>query len=163
MRRDRSACRLCGLSLLTIPLGVLSPPTASARSVEAFRKQVEADWLLRERYRASRVSPGAASRAMTTRIDAAGACDGVIDGRWGFHTNLAQDPWWQVDLGAPQQVGRVVIWNRTDAVAERAKRLTVLLSDDGKTWRVVYRHEGDTFYGYPDQKPLTVRSGGVRP
>ena len=158
---DWGSSRPLRLSLLGLFLCVCPQRTVSALGREEFRKQVEEDWLLRERYRASKAAPAAPAQAMTTRIDAAGACDGIIDGQWGFHTGLAQDPWWQVDLGAPQQIDRVVVWNRADSAANRANRLMIQLSDDGKAWRLLYRHEGDTFYGYTDQKPLAVRTAGA--
>ena len=37
----------------------------------------------------------------STASDAAGAVDGVKNGRYGFHTNYEPNPWWQVDLGSP--------------------------------------------------------------
>ena len=30
------------------------------------------------------------------------------------HTAKTDDPWWEVDLGQPHNVDRVIIWNRTD-------------------------------------------------
>ena len=74
----------------------------------------------------------AAGSGYHRQADAAGGCDGVKNGEWGFHTGEAEDPWWQVDLGETQPIARVVIWNRT-AAAERARQIRVLLSEDGKT------------------------------
>ncbi len=126
---------------------------ASTSSSEEFRRQVEADWLRRERYRPGPDSPGG---GLTTRIDAAGGCDGVIDGGYGFHTGQAEDPWWQVDLGARRAIGRIVVWNRTDGSPERADHLRVLLSDDGREWRMAFANPGERFYGHTDGKPLCV-------
>ncbi len=97
-------------------------------------------------------------RPFIAEDDAAGGCDGVKDGLAGFHTQKEQNPWWQVDLGSRLQLGRIVIWNRTnDARAiERARRLIVRLSADGKTWKEIYRHDGTPFYGFSGGKPLTV-------
>ena len=39
----------------------------------------------------------------------AGGCDGIKNGEWGFHTDLTQNPWWQVDLGKTQALGRIGI------------------------------------------------------
>ena len=39
---------------------------------------------------------GPMAAAVSTREDAAGAVDGVRDGRWGFHTGSDAAPWWQV-------------------------------------------------------------------
>lgn len=30
------------------------------------------------------------------------------------HTDTADNPWWEVDLGSPQPVSEIVLWNRTD-------------------------------------------------
>lgn len=113
-----------------------------------FREQVEADWLLQEQLRARHGNA-------TTQSDAAGACDGVKDGRWGFHTNLVESPWWQVDLGERQAIGRVVVWNRCDA-ADRATGLQIQFSDDANSWRTVYTHDGTVFHGAQGGPPLTV-------
>ena len=56
--------------------------------------------------------------------------DGVKDGKWGFHTADELNPWWQVDLEQPVQLGRVVLYNRCDLAARNA-RIVVLVSDDG--------------------------------
>lgn len=118
------------------------------------RAQVESDWEEQEAARLESRTP------LTTAEDAAGACDGIKDGQWGFHTGLDTDPWWQVDLGEPTPLDRVVIYNRCDA-ASRADQLIVLTSDDGQSWERAYRHQGPTFFGATDGKPLVVRLGGA--
>jgi NedA-like, galactose-binding domain/PA14 domain len=45
------------------------------------------------------------------------------------HTNYEHQPWWQVDLGSVQQIGAVILWNRTDAASERLSNFYVLVSD----------------------------------
>ncbi|HEX7344412.1 MAG TPA: discoidin domain-containing protein, partial [bacterium] len=107
--------------------------------------QIEADWLRQEQLRgAGSVSAGS---PVTPDQDASGACDGVKDGAWGFHTERQDDPWWQIDLGeSTSSLDRVVIFNRCDFPG-RAARLIVLLSDDGKTFRRVYQHDGTPFFG----------------
>ncbi len=97
--------------------------------------------------------------AKTPADDAAGACDGVKDGKWGFHTGLDAEPWWQVDLGVSQPLDRVAVYNRCDA-ASRNDRLSISISTDGAKWERVYEHRGPTFYGATDGKPLTVAIGG---
>ena len=69
-------------------LSVLTGSAVQAAEVP-FRDQVEADWLLQEQYRY-----GATPRDLTPESDAAGACDGVKDGEWGFHTSQQDAPWW---------------------------------------------------------------------
>ncbi len=104
-----------------------------------------------------------AAAACTTRLDAAGACDGVKTGTWGFCTNRQADPWWQVDLGKTAALDRVVIYNRCDSGMEgRTRRLKVLLSPDGSKWTQVYQHDGKAFFGYTDDKPLSVAMKGAK-
>lgn len=116
------------------------------------REQVEADWLRQDVVRS----------AVTPEEDAAGGCDGVKDGRWGFHTALEDNPWWQVDLGGAIPLDRVVIYNRCDGTAGRAARLAVLLSEDGQRFAQVYQHDGSVFLGQSDGKPLSVSLHGAR-
>lgn len=91
--------------------------------------------------------------------DAQGAVDGIINGAYAFHTNHEANPWWQVDLGRTARLDRVRIYNRLDCCAERARSLSILLSDDGGAWREVYRHDGKLFGG-KDGKPLVVPLNG---
>ena len=66
-----------------------------------------------------------------------------------------------MDLGQVHPLSQVRVWNRADNddVAARAANFSVLLSNDGKEWREVYRHNGRVFYGYrmPDRSPLVVK------
>ena len=98
--------------------------------------QIEADWLLQDVVRnlpaVSTDRRRAAVVNITTQQDAAGGCDGVKDGTYGFHTSNGPSPWWQVDLGERLPLDRIVIYNRCDGnVEDRVGRLKVLLSDDG--------------------------------
>ena len=61
-----------------------------------YQQDIQADWLLQEKYL---FNP---TKNITTQLDAAGGCDGIINGKWGFHTNLQKNPWWQIDLGKSQ-------------------------------------------------------------
>jgi hypothetical protein len=97
---------------------------------------------------------------VTPEEDAAGGCDGIINGEWGFHTDEAVDPWWQVDLGKVQSVSRVVVWNRCQA-PERAASLMLKFSADAKQWQTVYEHNGKVFHGFTDQKPLEIKLAGA--
>lgn len=134
--------------LLLVLLGGAVPAGA------AFRDQVEADWLRQDVLR----NLPAIGLPMTTQLDAAGAVDGFRDGQWGFHTALDPQPWWQVDLGQPTALDRVVVYNRCDGGAgSRAAHLELLISDDTNVWTTVYRHDGTTFGGQPDGRPLVVK------
>jgi hypothetical protein len=122
------------------------------------RAQLEADWLVQARLRYTRLAAGTAK--VTPAEDAIGACDGIIDGKWGFHTEMESDPWWQVDLGGEVALGRLRIYNRCDGFESRAAQIKVLLSRDGREFRVVYTHDGTVFRGHPDQQPLSVSLQG---
>ena len=130
---------------------------AALPAVADFREQIEADWLLQEKLRHVPPSP-----AMTTQADAEGGCDGLRTGKWGFHTGHGEMPWWQVDLGETRTVARVAIWNRCDDTAARNNRVMVRLSEDAETWRTVYEHDGTTFRGATDGKPLAVELDGAQ-
>jgi hypothetical protein len=143
-------------------------PTIQARGPSdtpvVSRAQVEADWLLQERVRhlppeseASRRGWGGA----TAEQDASGGCDGIINGSFGFHTDLEDQPWWQVDLGGLHQLGEIVVYNRCDGAAQaRAASLRIETSDDGENWSTIYSHDGKPFGGHPDQLPLRVKAQG---
>jgi uncharacterized repeat protein (TIGR01451 family) len=63
----------------------------------------------------------------------AGAVDGNTDGNFFdgsvTHTNLENNPWWQVDLGASATVNSIAIWNRTDCCGSRLGDYWVFVSD----------------------------------
>jgi hypothetical protein len=160
-RKNLHHQNICGLlALILICLSTAGyasgdggQPSSEAIDAKAYRQQVEADWLLQEKYRAT---PEVVSGAITTEEDARGGCDGIKDGQYGFHTAEEQDPWWQVDLRQVHTLSKVVIWNRCDGVAPRASNLLLLLSNDGMQWEKVYTHDGKVFLGFTDNKPLVV-------
>ena len=133
---------------------------------------VEADWIDQDRAfelpkPVPDEQPNANAQGVTTQQDAAGGCDGVKNGHCGFHTASGeQDPWWQVDLGRPFKLDRVVVYNRTDGnTAPRTRNIRLLVTEDEgcSQFTEVYRHNGETFYGAKEGKPLVVdlRSGDV--
>ncbi|HEO69862.1 MAG TPA: hypothetical protein ENN80_01265 [Candidatus Hydrogenedentes bacterium] len=136
--------------IVTVAVLVMATFSGVAQNAE-WRACIEADWLLQEEHRS-----GMPKGEPTTQTDAAGACDGVINGEWGFHTASEKAPWWQVDLGETQRIARVVLWNRCDGCSGRNSRIQILLSDDGAAWRSVYEHDGSMFLGFTDKKPLDV-------
>jgi hypothetical protein len=78
--------------------------------------------------------PAAQSSTLATYAAAAmAAVDGNLDGDFfkGSVASTNRDPnaWWQVDLGASQAVGSVVIWNRTDCCISRLSDYWVFVSD----------------------------------
>jgi hypothetical protein len=96
-----------------------------------------------------------AGREVLPEEDAAGAVDGQTRGTFSFHTGQDENPFWQVDLQAPHTLGQVVVYN-TPHAPERALRLKILLSMDGRHWREAYQHDGTPFVGTGDLGPLVV-------
>lgn len=96
-----------------------------------------------------------------TALDAAGAVDGVKNGKYAFHTNQEPNPWWQVDLGARHALGKIVVYNRLDYAPglHNADHLVILASDDAKTWTRVYDNQGKFFGGMGHGGPLVVEFG----
>lgn len=139
------------ITLVVIVAMFFAGGSGSAGTVDAadsVQGLVEADWVRADREFASgNAKP--ASVEMTTAIDAAGACDGVINGGYGFHVASGQkDPWWQVDLGEIVTIDRIVIHNRTDGnCAPRTRNIRVLIMGSGGTFKTVYQHDGTVFYG----------------
>ncbi len=132
------------------PSAVPTPNAASPRvesvAAGALRQWIEDDWLQ------------SIAEPLSTRSDAAGAVDGVKDGKYAFHTWLEPNPWWQVDLGQPTPIGRIVVYNRLDYAPglHNADILRILVSDDGKDWKPCYDNQGKHFGGIRGAKPLEV-------
>ena len=97
--------------LRTAVLILVLAGVASVSRASISREQIEADWQLQDRLRVT-------DSSVTREQDAAGACDGVKDGQWGFHTEHEDRPWWQVDLGKPHELDRLLVYNRTDFARE---------------------------------------------
>ena len=119
------------------------------RSEETGLSAVEQDWLRQaEALDALRRGVPRGS-AVTTQGDAAGAVDGIKDGKYAFHTNQQPEPWWQVDLGQVQAIARVVVYNRLDYAPglHNADTLILLTSEDGRTWTPRYDNQGRHFGG----------------
>jgi len=145
------------LLVLWLVVGLGTGALAGVESVASWSSRVEADWVLAEEV----ALLGGVAAPVTTQADAAGGCDGIKNGQWGFHTGECDEPWWQVDLGETQPIGRVTIWNRTDA-PDRAREIKVLLSEDGKAFHPIYQHNGTVFMGFTDGKPLAVEVKGQK-
>ena len=158
---------------LIIVVLTLSSGLGFARTIavgDSMRELIEADWTDHDNlFVATRAAIHRSStkhtvkinaRGVTTVQDAVGGCDGIKNGRWGFHTASGeQDPWWQVDLGKEYKLGRLVIFNRTDrGTASRTRYIRVLVSreGEGREFREIYQHNGQTFYGVKENKPLMV-------
>lgn len=150
-----------GLAFASEALGDdLSPgrPTLPGEPVSFSEEDLCRDYLRQVELREWAVT---ARPAKIPADDARGGCDGVKDGKWGFHTDRQPQPWWQVDLGREYTLEEVIIYNRCDTVANRASRLEVFVSSDGRQWQQVYQHNGTVFYGFTDSKPLQISAEKV--
>jgi len=135
------------------PTPASTSPRDETVSGETLRKLIEEDWLkYAQALRAARVS-------LTTQSDAAGGCDGVKNGKYGFHTWLDKDPWWQVDLGELTDVASVVVFNRLDYAPglHNADNLRIFTSDDAKAWTLRHDNQGQHFGGMGGGGPLVVK------
>ncbi|MBI2925423.1 MAG: discoidin domain-containing protein, partial [Verrucomicrobia bacterium] len=114
---------------------------ARVSAAQSMRARIEADWLRQAEAWWPRPAP--------TQADAAGAVDGVKDGKYAFHTGQDANPWWQVDLGEAQPITRIVVFNRLDYAPglHNADNLLILVSDDAKQWRQIYDNQGKHFDG----------------
>jgi hypothetical protein len=142
------------LNILPLLMFYSVPLSAGAESSAIssdFRSQVEHDWFLQEQARAG--------LAILPQEDAAGGCDGVIDGMCDFCTPRTANMWWQVDLGESKSVEKVVIWNCAGGRGRAAKKLMVRLSGDAEAWETVYRHTGEDVGGIKTNDPLSVSLG----
>jgi hypothetical protein len=126
--------------------------------------EIEADWLAQIRLRYQPTPTLARNTPLPYSIrpeqDAAGGCDGVINGTWGLHTHLDDKPWWYVDLQRQFSLEKVVIHN--SGYQEEWKRLlgfALLLSVDGKSWTEAYLHDGKPFQD--PKQPILVPLRGA--
>ena len=164
---------LLALSVLWVPIAC-SADAAPAALAQQMRARIEADWIERDaRFRPVTARPKKRSatvnrHGITTAQDAAGGCDGVRNGRWGFHTASGEtDPWWQVDLGTVHTLDHIVVYNRTDrGCAGRTRNLLISVASDptGKAFTLIHSQGGKPFHGVKKGKPLVVdlKGKGVR-
>ncbi len=146
--------------ILVFALGLAVLTTPATRAAEpSLKGLVEKDWIEQDRLFSQFLGPATETATVTTAEDASGGCDGIKNGRWGFHTASGEtDPWWQVDLGRDVRLDRIVVFNRVDrGCAARTKNLVVsgALSADGK-FTEIYRHRGEPFFGVSGGEPLVI-------
>ncbi len=141
---------MCTMGLLVLVFAAAGPQGGAS--------MVEEDWLRQAEAMDSSRRGSWRDALVTTKSDAAGAVDGVKNGKYAFHTGGDPNPWWQVDLGQPEPLGRVVVYNRLDYAPglHNADTLLILTSDDGKTWTKRYDNQGKHFGGVSGAKPLDV-------
>lgn len=149
--------------LLLVTAGTFAP-SAHAETRAVTPAEIEADWLSQIPLRYRTTPALARNTPLPYRIrpeqDAAGGCDGVINGTWGLHTDLDNQPWWLVDLQQEFPLDRVVIHN--SGYQQEWKRLlgfSLLLSVDGKSWTEAFRHDGKPFQD--PKRPIVVPLDGA--
>mmetsp|Transcript_30066 Transcript_30066/g.49264 ORF Transcript_30066/g.49264 Transcript_30066/m.49264 type:complete len:404 (+) Transcript_30066:258-1469(+) len=83
---------------------------------------------------ASRGAEASQSSNYPGDFGAGNAIDGVTSTGIGFtHTSEELNPWWKVDLGAPHDIKKIVLWNRQDVgLSDRLSYATVSLLDSDK-------------------------------
>lgn len=100
-----------------------------------------------------------------SKPDEAGmAVNGIKSGEYSFHTDLEANPWWQVDLQEIFPITSLRIFNRGakgSTTADRAKSLTVLISNDQARWGKIYSG-GLSFGGELDGAPLILNTRGSK-
>jgi hypothetical protein len=74
-----------------------------------------------------------------------------------FHTDAEQDPWAELDLGAPTRFRRIEITNREDCCADRAVPMVVEISDDRTSWTEIARREQEFSTWTIKSPPRTAR------
>lgn len=83
------------------------------------------------------------------------AVSGIMTSGFSFHTELEQNPWWEVDLERPEPIHGLIIWNREDDTAPRACPLHIDTSLDGQQWEPVATTHF-VFGGYRSNTPLRL-------
>lgn len=74
---------------------------------------------------------------------------------FGFHTAEEDSPWWQVDLQSAYPIEAIVLYNRRNLCTERARTVSVAISEDGEAWTTV--HSGLAYFGHgADRPPLSL-------
>ena len=75
------------------------------------------------------------------------ATSGVLTGRYQFHTDHEDQPWWEVDLGSRHTISEIRMHNRSDNSQARAGCFVILISDDGVSWVELHRQDAMLIFG----------------
>ncbi len=87
-----------------------------------------------------------------------GLTDGSTSAAYGVHTNLEENPWVRVDLGAVYRLKKIKIFNRSDGWFDDCLPLTLELSENGTDFAQVDRRT--TSFGA--WSPWSYSAGGAR-
>ena len=92
---------------------------------------------------------GQASQSSVSKWSRPDDAQGLItphDRDYGNHTDIEESPWWKLDLPNVFPLYRIVICNRSNfRYQERASRIIVEISINGKVWETV--HTGISYFG----------------
>ena len=75
------------------------------------------------------------------------ATSGLLTGRYQFHTDHEDQPWWDVDLLDRHQVFEIHLHNRSDNSQERASQFVISMSQDDVDWRELHRQDVPLVFG----------------
>jgi type IV pilus assembly protein PilY1 len=94
------------------------------------------------------------------------AVDGNTDGTYNnnsvTHTTSGLQPWWQVDLGASEQIRRIRIFNRTDCCEDRLQNFYIFVSSSDMSGKTMSELLDDaSVWKYRRIDPITDTSDGV--
>lgn len=85
------------------------------------------------------------------------AVNGVITGKYQFHTIYEEEPWWQVDLQRECEIYEIDVFNRTDAAPERSALVHIATSADGAVFDNVYVRTEEEAFGGLNGEPLLLK------
>lgn len=86
------------------------------------------------------------------RLDCGGAATSIF-----FHTQLENEPWVEIDLGAPTQFRSLTVRNRSDGVRDRAVPLVLEVGDDRATWKQLATRAEEFSVWKPSFDAVTAR------
>jgi len=119
---------------------------------------------------------GMPTQMSSTLRDSSVAVDGNTDGYFGrgsvAHSQQEIQPWWQVDLGEPRDIGTIRLWNRqADQFPERGTNYYVIVSDvpfgsvgldEALDLPDVWTFHSDDYYRWPTTIPVGRQGRYVR-
>ncbi|MCH4091447.1 glycosyltransferase 61 family protein [Acetobacter sp.] len=82
------------------------------------------------------------------------ATSGILTGTFQFHTDVEQNPWWEVDLGEPCRIKSIRLYNRCDSASERCSRLRIEVGMDESSMKTILEKQDARIIGGVDGMPL---------
>lgn len=75
------------------------------------------------------------------------ATSGSLTGRYQFHTDEQDDPWWEVDLLEMALISAIKLYNRDDNSQERCSQFTISIKGNDLFYRPIYTQKDPIFFG----------------